>query len=154
VTADQPELESNERVRVVVVDDSAEARAAIEAAVARTDELELVASVASGEEALAVVPRVDPELVLLDFRMTGLDGLETCRLLRADGSRAVVVLVSAVGRHELPDHVDSCGVTAVLPKSEVSPRRLSTLWGNLQPDPLSRAGTTGPDAARVRRPQG
>jgi DNA-binding NarL/FixJ family response regulator len=154
VTADQPELESNERVRVVVVDDSAEARAAIEAAVARTDELELVASVASGEEALAVVPRVDPELVLLDFRMTGLDGLETCRLLRADGSRAVVVLVSAVGRHELPDYVDSCGVTAVLPKSEVSPRRLSTLWGNLQPGPLSRAGTTGPDAARVRRPQG
>ena len=154
MTADQAELGSNERVRVVVVDDSAEARAAIEAAVAHTNELELVASLASGEEALAVVPRVEPELVLLDFRMTGLDGLETCRLLRADGSRAVVVLVSALGRGELPDDVDSSGVSAVLHKSEVSPRRLSTLWGSLQADPLSRAGRTHPDAARVRRPQG
>jgi len=119
---------------VVVVDDSAEARAAIEATVAHTNELELVASVASGEEALAVVPRVDPELVLLDFRMTGLDGLETSRRLRAGGSRAVVVLVSALGRGELPDYVDSCGVTAVLHKSEMSPHRLSSLWRNLQSD--------------------
>jgi DNA-binding NarL/FixJ family response regulator len=119
---------------VVVVDDCAEARAAIEAAVAQTCELELVASAASGEEALTVVPRVDPELVLLDFRMTGLDGLETSRLLRAGGSRAVVVLVSGLARDELPDYVDSCGVAAVLHKSQVSPSRLRTLLGNLQPD--------------------
>lgn len=131
---------SSGRARVVVVDDSTEARAAIEATVAHTSELELVASVASGEEALAVVPRVDPELVLLDFRMTGLNGLETSRLLRAGGSRAVVVLVSAVGRNELPDSVDSCGVTAVLHKSEVSPRRLSTLWRNLQSDRSADSG--------------
>jgi DNA-binding NarL/FixJ family response regulator len=154
VTADQAELGANERVRVVVVDDSAEARAAIEAAVAHTDELELVASVASGEEALTIVPRVDPGLVLLDFRMGGLDGLETSRLLRAGGARGVVVLVSALDRGQLPDDVDSCGVSAVLHKSEVSPRRLSTLWGSLQSEPLSRAGRTDPDAARVRRPQG
>ncbi|MGZ4370986.1 MAG: response regulator [Gaiellaceae bacterium] len=134
MTADQVEIGSSGRARVVVVDDSAEARAAIGATIAHTDELELVASVASGEEALVIVPRVDPELVLLDFRMTGLDGLETSRLLRAGGSRAVVVLVSVTGRNELPDHVDSCGVNAVLHKSEVSPRRLSTLWRNLQSD--------------------
>ena len=124
----------NGRVRVVVVDDCASARAAIEAAVARTSELELVASAASGEEALTVVPRVDPELVLLDFRMTGLDGLETSRLLRAGGSQAAVVLVSGLARDELPDDVDACGVAAVLHKSQVSPSRLRTLLGNLQPD--------------------
>jgi len=132
---------SSGRARVVVVDDSAEARAAIETAVSRVNEFELVATVASGEEALAVVRHVDPELVLLDFRMTGLDGLETSRRLRADGSRAVVVLVSTLGRHELPDRVDSCGVTAVLHKSEVSPRRLSALWRNLQSDRTVAAKT-------------
>jgi len=134
LTAEQAEKGSGARVRVVVVDDSAEARAAIEAAVAHVNEFELVAAVGSGEEALAVVPRVDPELVLLDFRMDGLNGLETSRLLRADGARALVVLVSALDRGELPDYVDSCGVTAILHKSEVSPRRLRTLWRNLQSD--------------------
>lgn len=137
MTADQAEMRSSARVRVVVVDDSAEARAAIGAAVSHVNEFELVAAVASGEEALAVVPRVDPELVLLDFRMGGLDGLETSRQLRADGARGCVVLVSALGRSELPDDVEWCGVTAVLHKSEVSPRRLRTLWRNLQSDQSS-----------------
>lgn len=125
-------MTASDRVRVVVVDDSTAARAAIEEAVTHAEKFELVAALASGEEALAIVPRVDPDLVLLDFRMSGLDGLETSRLIRAEGSRAVIVLVSAFPRPELPDYVHSCGVAAVLHKSEVSPRRLSTLWGELQ----------------------
>jgi DNA-binding NarL/FixJ family response regulator len=83
-------------------------------------------------EALKIVPRVDPELVLLDFRMSGLEGLETSRLLRAADVRAVVVRVSSLGRRELPGQVESSGVAAVLHKSEMSPRRLSALWRNLQ----------------------
>jgi two-component system nitrate/nitrite response regulator NarP len=122
----------SDRVRVVVVDDSAVARSAIEDAVVQASEFELVASTASGEEALAVVPRVDPDLVLMDVCMPGLDGHETSRLLRARGSRAHIVLVSALGRLELPVGVESCGANAILDKSEVSPRRLATLWRQLQ----------------------
>jgi len=129
------------RVRVVVVDDSPQARAAIGEAVQQVREFELVASVASGEEALAVLPRAKPDLVLLDFRMKGLDGLETSRLIRTRRHRAELVLVSALSRQELPEYVESCGVAAVLDKRDVSPRRLSTLWSSLQherepaPDP-------------------
>jgi DNA-binding NarL/FixJ family response regulator len=132
---------TRKRVRVVVVDDSAEARAAIEDAVGQAAEFELVASVTSGEEALAVVPRIDPDLVLLDIRMTGLDGLETTRRIRARGARARVVLVSAYGRLDLPDDVSSCGADAILQKSEVSPRRLSALWWELQSDRVAVAGS-------------
>jgi DNA-binding NarL/FixJ family response regulator len=120
------------RVRVVVVDDSPQARAAIGEAVQQVREFELVASVASGEEALAVFPQVEPDLVLLDFRMKGLDGLETSRLIRTRRHRAELVLVSALSRQELPEYVESCGVAAVLDKRDVSPRRLSTLWSSLQ----------------------
>jgi DNA-binding NarL/FixJ family response regulator len=119
---------------VVVVDDSAVARSAIEDSVVQASEFELVASVASGEDALAVVPCVDAQLVLLDIRMTGLDGHETSRLLRAGGSQARIVLVSALGRHELPVGIESCGANAILHKSEVSPRRLSAVWRQLQAD--------------------
>ena len=121
-------------VRVVVVDDSAVARSAIESAVVHASEFELVASASSGEEALTVVPRVDPELILLDIRMTGLNGLETARVLRAGGSRARIVLVSALGRLELPVGVATCGADAILPKNEVSPRRLGNIWRQLQSD--------------------
>jgi CheY-like chemotaxis protein len=123
---------ASDRVRVLVVDDSPQARAAIGEAVEQVREFELVASVASGEEALAVLPQAEPDLVLLDFRMKGLDGLETSRLIRTSGHRAALVLVSALARQELPDYFESCGVAAVLDKRDVSPRRLSALWSSLQ----------------------
>ena len=119
---------ADDRVGVLVVDDSAESRAAIEKVVAQTPGFELVGSVASGEEALAVVARLDPDLVLLDVRMPGLSGPEVCSSIRASGARGVVVLVSAHTRPELPDAVEDCGAAAVVHKCGLSPRRLDALW--------------------------
>ena len=131
-----------DRVGVLVVDDCAEARAAIEDAVVHTPGFELVGSVPSGEEALDVRRRVDPDLVLLDVRMPGLNGPETCRLIRASGARSLVVLVSAHTRAQLPDSVDTCGAAAVLYKGEISPRRLEALWQSLQPQRSGAAAIT------------
>lgn len=119
-------------VRVVVVDDSAPARAAIAETVAEVDEFELVATLASGEEALDALPYLAPALVLLDIRMQGIDGVETCRRIVERDLDAVVVLVSALSGPELPAGVDSCGAAAVLDKAEVSPRGLLALWESVQ----------------------
>src|SRR3954466_12606679 len=91
-----PMTAADDRVRVLVVDDSAEARAAIGNVVTHTPGFELVGSVASGEETLELLPSLDPELVLLDVRMPGLNGPETSRSIRASGAGSVVVLVSAL----------------------------------------------------------
>jgi DNA-binding NarL/FixJ family response regulator len=119
-------------VRVVVVDDSAPARAAIAEAVAEVGEFELVATLASGEEALEALPYLAPELVLLDIRMRGIDGVDTCRRIVERELAAVVVLVSALTGLELPEGVDTCGAAAILDKAEVSPRRLCELWESVQ----------------------
>ena len=124
---------ADDRVGVLVVDDSEVARAAVGKVVALTSGFELVGSVASGEEALEMLPRLEPELVLLDVRMPGLNGPETSRLIRVSGARSVVVLVSALCRPELPDSVEECGAAAILHKCEVSPRRLGTLWERVRP---------------------
>ena len=126
-------------VRVVVVDDSAPVRAAIGDAVDAVDGFELVASLASGEEALETLPYLAPALVLLDVRMQGIDGVETCRRIVDAELAPVVVLVSALRSPELPAGVDSCGAAAVLEKSEVSPRRLDTLWQSLVQQPAHAA---------------
>jgi len=123
---------NDDRVGVLVVDDCAEARAAIGNAVVETRGFELLGSVASGEEALEVLQRLDPKLVLLDVRMPGLNGPQTCSSIRASGARSIVVLVSAHTRPELPDSVDTCGAAAVLYKGDVSPRRLEALWQSVQ----------------------
>jgi DNA-binding response OmpR family regulator len=49
----------------------------------------------SGEEALAVAGGLAPDLIILDVRMPGIDGFETLRRLRGDGSRAPVLMLTA-----------------------------------------------------------
>ncbi len=58
-----------------------------------------VATAADGQAALAAARRVVPDLVLLDLMLPGMDGLEVCRRLRADGAAAgaAIIMVSAKG---------------------------------------------------------
>jgi two-component system OmpR family response regulator len=51
--------------------------------------------VASGREAIAAVPGVDPDLILLDVMLPDLDGFEVCRRLRSDGTRTPVLFLTA-----------------------------------------------------------
>jgi DNA-binding response OmpR family regulator len=54
-----------------------------------------VAVAGSGEEALEVAGELAPDLVVLDVRMPGIDGFETLRRMRADGSKAPVLMLTA-----------------------------------------------------------
>lgn len=54
----------------------------------------------SGDEALASYQKDRPDIVLLDVRMPGKDGIETLRELKAMDSQAVVIMVTAVHKEE------------------------------------------------------
>ena len=56
-----------------------------------------VSEVGSGEEALAALPEAKPDLVLLDLKLPGMDGLETLRRLRALSPELTVVMMTAHG---------------------------------------------------------
>ncbi|MGE3308561.1 MAG: sigma-54-dependent transcriptional regulator [Limisphaerales bacterium] len=56
-----------------------------------------VLTAGSGEEALEVIPRIRPDLVLMDVRMGGMSGLETLRRLRESDARLPVIMMTAYG---------------------------------------------------------
>ena len=58
---------------------------------------------ASGPEALEITRAEQPDLVLLDVRMEGMDGFEVCRQLRADAATAYLPIVIMSGHHVKPD---------------------------------------------------
>ena len=81
---------------VVIADDDADIRALVRISAVRAG-LDVVAEAGDGDEALAAIRRLVPELAILDVTMPGLTGLEICRLVRADSALdgVQVLLVSA-----------------------------------------------------------
>jgi DNA-binding NarL/FixJ family response regulator len=95
-----------ERVRVVVADDQATVREGLVALLGLLPGIDVVAQAADGQAALAAVADHAPDVVLMDLRMPGLDGLAaTERLTKASPDVAVVALTS---------HADDATVLAAL----------------------------------------
>lgn len=125
--AAQPGAPAHE-VGVLTVDDQASFRSAARAVVAATPGFRALGEAASAAEALAAAEAVPPELVLMDVRMPGTDGIDTTRRLLARWPQTVVVLVSAGALDRLPPACGTCGAVAVLAKQDLRPRALIELW--------------------------
>ena len=111
---------------MLVVDDQEPFRRAMTAVVEETDGFVVVGSAASGEESLESAAAVEPDLVLMDVHLPGIDGLEASRRLTRGGPAPVVVLLSTYDE----DQVDltGSGAAAYVPKATFGPDRLAELW--------------------------
>src|SRR6185503_4014322 len=69
------------RIRVLLVDDQPLVRAGLRVVLRPEDGFDIVGEAGDGLEALAMVPRLRPDVVLVDLRMPGIDGAETIRRL-------------------------------------------------------------------------
>src|SRR6478752_2063805 len=80
-------------IRVVLADDQLLVRAGFQALLDAQDDIEVVGEAGDGEEALAVTRRTQPDVVLMDIRMPGVDGLEATRSIGADPALDAVRVV-------------------------------------------------------------
>ena len=105
-------------IRVVVVDDHAVVREGLELLLGRFDGIECVALAADGAEAVEVVRDVQPDVVLMDLSMPGVDGVEATRRLGVEApGAAVVVLTTFADRNHVIDAVDAGAVGYLLKDS-------------------------------------
>ena len=115
-------------VTVLVVDDQQVFRDAVRSLLAAADGFEQVGEAASGLEALELAEELHPNVVLLDVRMPGMDGIETARRMRDQDPEAVVILISLDEVPELPAAVSAVGAAAYIRKQDLSPRTLEEIW--------------------------
>jgi DNA-binding NarL/FixJ family response regulator len=89
-------------VRVVVADDQALVRGGFRMILDAKDDIEVVGEASDGDEALALVGRLEPEVVLMDIRMPSLDGIEATRRIAASGSGARIIMLTT---YDLDEYV-------------------------------------------------
>lgn len=121
------------RGRVLVVDDSDVFLRVAASVISDTSTLRLIGAVGSGEEAIRAFPQLQPDLVFVDFQMPGMNGIQTTRIIRRGGPRAVVIVISAE-LDGLSDVARAAGAAATLDKRDFVPRTLDSLWLEHMPD--------------------
>jgi DNA-binding NarL/FixJ family response regulator len=108
----------SEPIRVVLVEDNDVFRETLELLLGLRGDLDIVASVATGQEAIDIVARLDPDVVLVDYRMPGLNGAQTtAEVLRASPRSRVLCLTASISREEMQSLIDA-GAIACLTKDE------------------------------------
>ena len=144
-------------VRVLIVDDQAPFRAAAAAVIDLTEPFVLAGAVESGEESLACLQDLAPDLVLMDINLPGMDGIEAAAQIAARPQPPIVVLVSTYSGQEYADQIEHSGARAYLEKSEFGPERLLEVWATVSAGstastvnspPVGQTSTDGPPAGR------
>jgi DNA-binding NarL/FixJ family response regulator len=82
-------------IRVVLVDDHAVLRSGLAALLTGAGDIEVVGQAGDGAEALDVVRRTGPDVVVMDLQMPGVDGVEATRRLVADDVECEVVVLTS-----------------------------------------------------------
>jgi two-component system, NarL family, invasion response regulator UvrY len=112
-------------MRVLVVDDSEQFRMLARLVAGLVGGLDVVGEADTGEAAVIAARRLDAEVVLMDVRLPGIDGIDATRRILDEQPHRVVILVSAQPPedHER-DRLSGCGAAGYLLKEDFGPAQL------------------------------
>lgn len=106
-------------IRVLIVDDHAVVRTGLAALLRTTDDLELVGEASGGEQAVLLAGELQPDVVLMDLSMPGLDGIgATARLAEQNPATHVLVLTSFSDQARIMDALQAGAEGYLLKHSE------------------------------------
>ena len=116
-------------VRVLVVDDHRMFAEALEMLLAGEEDVEIAGAVGTGEEALEVVARVGPDVVLMDIDLPGIDGIEATRRIRELSPLTQVVIITAYQEPAVMAQAIEAGACGFVPKTETADQLVGVIRG-------------------------
>ncbi|HVH65116.1 MAG TPA: response regulator transcription factor [Candidatus Acidoferrum sp.] len=110
-------------IRVLIVDDQVLVRAGFRMILQAQPDIHVVGEAGDGEQAIGLVRSLKPDVVLMDIRMPGLDGIEATRRIKTEGMTARVVILTTYDLDEYVFDALAAGATGFLLK-HVPPEEL------------------------------
>ena len=120
-------MSTDERIRVMVVDDHEIVRVGLKQVLDLSGEFEVVGQAADGEEAVRVAAEVSPDLVLMDVIMPRKDGVEACREIMESAPDVRVVMLTASSAEDAVVESVAAGASGYLLKETDMEQLLSAL---------------------------
>lgn len=103
-------------IKVMLVDDQNLVREGIKSLLQLAGHIDIVGEASDGEEALAILPECQPDVVLMDIRMPKLNGIETLKQMKGRGIDTPVIILTTFDDHELVLNGISAGARGFLLK--------------------------------------
>ena len=148
------------KIRVLLVDDHAVVRQGLQSLLADDTDIALVGEAGDGQTALQLVESLDPDVVLLDVRMPGMDGLEVTRRLRSTHPDVRIIILTTYAEDEYLVEALRAGARGYLLKSilyEDLVRAIKDVYHgsrSLAPDLVGRVMELAGTLARGEQPRG
>ncbi|WP_347330559.1 two-component system response regulator NarL [Marinimicrobium locisalis] len=144
---------SHDAASIMLVDDHPLLRKGLQQLIELSDELELIAQAGNGADAIKLGAELDPDLILLDLNMQGMDGLETLEKLRAEGVTSRIVMLTVSDADDDVIAAISRGADGYLLK-DTEPEELLTQIGRaLEGKMVMSEAVTQALATAIRKPQ-
>ena len=105
-------------IRVVLIEDNDVFRQALELLLELRGDIEIVASEQHGEQAVERCKEHEPDVILLDYRLPGLDGVQVARLVREECPQVAVVVLTAAAQEREIEALLEQGAVACVGKDE------------------------------------
>ena len=109
-------MNQGQRIRIIVADDHTIFRDSLCKMLGLESDFEIVAQAGNGREVIDLVAGQYPDIVLLDLRMPGMDGLEALRQLGSRKSNAKVIVLTAADDEDMYVQAIRCGASGVVVK--------------------------------------
>jgi DNA-binding NarL/FixJ family response regulator len=108
----------NSPIRVVLVEDNDIFRQGLEMVLALRSDIEVAASVDDGEDAAAIARRIQPDVVLMDYRLPGIDGIQATAAVKAASPATAVICLTAEANERERSALYEAGAVACVTKDE------------------------------------
>jgi DNA-binding NarL/FixJ family response regulator len=124
------------KVRILVADDFQTVRKGVCAILSSREDIEVCAEAASGEEAVRMAKELRPDVVIMDFSMPGMDGLEASKRILREFPGLPILMFSMHKMEALTQAAKNAGVLGFVTKGESAQNLLQAVDSVLRKEPF------------------